>query len=25
THDVNLASRCDRIYRMEAGELKEEM
>ncbi|EGQ7684248.1 TPA: ABC transporter ATP-binding protein [Vibrio parahaemolyticus] len=25
THDVNLASRCDRIYRMETGELKEEM
>ncbi|EPD6977044.1 ABC transporter ATP-binding protein [Vibrio sp. Vb2704] len=25
THDGHLASRCDRIYRMEAGELKEEM
>ncbi|ETT23057.1 ABC transporter family protein, partial [Vibrio parahaemolyticus 3256] len=24
-NDVNLESRCDRIYRMEAGELKEEM
>ncbi|ARP30989.1 putative ABC transporter ATP-binding protein YbbA [Vibrio alginolyticus] len=23
THDGHLASRCDRIYRMEAGELKE--
>ncbi|WP_253657053.1 ABC transporter ATP-binding protein [Vibrio sp. Y58_MX_L22] len=25
THDGHLASRCDRIYRMEAGELKEEI
>lgn len=25
THDGHLASRCDRIYRMEAGELKEEV
>ncbi|RIZ55174.1 ABC transporter ATP-binding protein [Vibrio sp. PID23_8] len=25
THDSHLASRCDRIYRMEAGEIKEEV
>ncbi|MHA2714401.1 ABC transporter ATP-binding protein [Vibrio owensii] len=25
THDSHLASRCDRVYRMEAGELKEEV